>query len=174
MADIELLDAWRMWLDGQQIARETWNGWPILYWGRAGKIAAFAGGLTIILDLLGPEKIAQIGLHIRRTLYRKPDEPRDNTVSGWILITAVFTAASALHFLVVVPLMNEFTDLDTLFHWYFLILAFVAEVFAVGTAITLAGLLFSWVLTAGTPGFVVRLLATVSLVVGFHFDLLAS
>ncbi|MGR6923105.1 hypothetical protein ACU635_53375 [[Actinomadura] parvosata] len=173
MADIDLLDAWRMWLDGKQIARETWNGWPILYWGRAGKIAAFLGGLTIILDLVGVERLSKVGLQARRLVWRK-GQPQLNEALEVLLTVVIIAPVIAVHFAFGVPLVNELTDLPTVEHWGLLAAVFVGEYFAFGLVFTAAGFFINWLFNGIAPGFVARLLATLLLVVGFHFDLLAS
>jgi hypothetical protein len=34
----------------------------MIWWGRAGKIAAFLGGLTVVLDVIGPDRIREFGM----------------------------------------------------------------------------------------------------------------
>lgn len=50
-------EAWQLWAAGSPIQPLVLWGQPILWWGRIGKIAQFAAGLVIILDLVGAERL---------------------------------------------------------------------------------------------------------------------
>ena len=54
---LQLLRFWGKWLDNTLAPGTELGGWPILYWGRSGKILEFIAGLTIILDLAGEERV---------------------------------------------------------------------------------------------------------------------
>ncbi|MCF6467363.1 hypothetical protein FAF44_02900 [Nonomuraea sp. MG754425] len=66
MGDISYLQAWQMWLDGQSTLGNDLLGLPMIWWGRIGKIAQFTGGCTILLEILGPERIRALGRVVRR------------------------------------------------------------------------------------------------------------
>jgi len=58
VGSVGYFEAWGLWFSGQEVdpqARLWFMG--LLWWGRAGKIAAFLGGLTVILDLIGSERL---------------------------------------------------------------------------------------------------------------------
>ncbi|QTR05357.1 hypothetical protein J7S33_12395, partial [Saccharothrix algeriensis] len=55
--DVELLEAWARWLDGQRVDGLRLWGRPILHWGRLGKLLQFAAGLVVVLDLVGARRI---------------------------------------------------------------------------------------------------------------------
>ncbi|MGA4988619.1 hypothetical protein [Nonomuraea bangladeshensis] len=61
MADISYFEAWDMWFHNVQVNQHTLYGWSILALGRAGKVAAFLGGMTVVLDLVGPERLRKFG-----------------------------------------------------------------------------------------------------------------
>jgi hypothetical protein len=61
MHDVDLLEAWRLWGSGQPTADLVLWGLPILWWGRIGKLAQFAGALTVVLDLIGPARLRAWG-----------------------------------------------------------------------------------------------------------------
>ena len=61
MATIGYLDAWSRWFDGQDITQLRLGFMTVLWWGRVGKIAAFLGGLTFILDLVGERRLRSAG-----------------------------------------------------------------------------------------------------------------
>ncbi|MEK6441858.1 hypothetical protein [Pseudonocardia sp. T1-2H] len=55
-------DAWRLWFSGQEVDTQLRLGpWSILWWGRVGKIASFLAGATVVLDLIGHERLRRIG-----------------------------------------------------------------------------------------------------------------
>lgn len=54
---LKLWGFWEDWLDGKATTDVKLGGWPILYWGRLGKIFEFIAGLTVILDLAGEERV---------------------------------------------------------------------------------------------------------------------
>jgi hypothetical protein len=59
---IGYLEAWRLWFSGQQPPSDAVLWFMSLrWWARAGKLAAFVGGATVILDLIGPERLRQFG-----------------------------------------------------------------------------------------------------------------
>lgn len=49
-----------MWLDGQSTMGSMLWGWPMLNWGRTGKIVAFISGLIVIADLLKPGHLKKV------------------------------------------------------------------------------------------------------------------
>lgn len=66
---IGYLEAWRLWIGGQQPPSDAvlWGVMSLRWWARTGKIAAFVGGATVILDLVGPERLRQFGRTTSRT-----------------------------------------------------------------------------------------------------------
>jgi hypothetical protein len=174
MADLELIDAWRMWIAGQPVDTGTLWGWPILYWGRAGKIAAFLGGLTVILDLAGPDRLREAGVHLRRLVWRKRGDPPVRRATDWLLGCALFGAAFALTVLFVEPLVDDLTELPQLLQEIVLFVTFFVGVVVLTLLCTALALAMERVLNSTTPGYALRLIAVTLIVVGFHFDLLAS
>ncbi|GHF17890.1 hypothetical protein GCM10017786_59490 [Amycolatopsis deserti] len=66
MQTIGYWDAWTVWWHGRSVASfELWS-WPILAWGRLGKGLQFAGGLIVVLDLIGAERLRKAVISIRR------------------------------------------------------------------------------------------------------------
>jgi len=64
----DYFELWRTWGDGQPTADLTLWGLKVLWWGRIGKMAQFIGAMTIILDLLDPERLRSWGhtIHSRK------------------------------------------------------------------------------------------------------------
>jgi hypothetical protein len=58
----EWLRAWHTWLNGQEVS-QLWGISPI-WWAGAGKILQLWAGLTIVLDLIGPEPFDRAGKRI--------------------------------------------------------------------------------------------------------------
>lgn len=58
MEAVDYFDAWARWFDGNEVKNLTMGGIQILWWARIGKLMQFAAGLVIVLDLIGPERLA--------------------------------------------------------------------------------------------------------------------
>ncbi|WP_326834720.1 hypothetical protein VSH64_07290 [Amycolatopsis rhabdoformis] len=78
----DLLHAWREWLAGHDTAQLRVFGVTVLWWGRLGKTLEFLGGLTVVLDLLGRQRMESVhaALRARRRrlvnrLRRRPAPP---------------------------------------------------------------------------------------------------
>ncbi|MGV9304841.1 hypothetical protein ACWDLG_15830 [Nonomuraea sp. NPDC003727] len=65
----ELLDVIATWFDGHSTTSMVVWGWPMLVWGRVGKVMLYFAALSIVLDLLDPEKLRDRGggLKVRAT-----------------------------------------------------------------------------------------------------------
>ncbi|WNV90302.1 hypothetical protein [Umezawaea sp. Da 62-37] len=57
----QLWDLWHHWLSGKKVDEGHLWGLSILAWGRIGKGLQFLAGLTVILDLIGPERLRLFG-----------------------------------------------------------------------------------------------------------------
>lgn len=162
MTNLGLLDAWNLWLDGQSTIGHTLYGIPIIWVGRAGKVLAFISAFTILIDILGPERINDYGRWLQVEKF-----PVDTTTAQ-VLIWVAVVVNIALSFLVLrIMHLSEFTGLA----------AVLVTLFAVGGPIAslfLGPRVLGWLLSK--PGFAtaVRTLSLVGLIIGFHFDLLAS
>lgn len=70
MQDLGIWQAIGMWRSGQKLEEFTMYGLPILWWARTGKYLQFIGGLVAVLDLIGPNKMANAASNLgitRRT-----------------------------------------------------------------------------------------------------------
>jgi hypothetical protein len=70
MQNLGILEAIARWFDGQKLDSMTLYGWPILYWGRLGKLLTFIGGAVAIVDLVGPEALRRWGARYRSKVPR--------------------------------------------------------------------------------------------------------
>jgi hypothetical protein len=63
--DVGLDDAWRHWLSGDSLEQARLWGINILWWGRIGRLLEFAAALTIIAEIIGPERLRAFGRSLR-------------------------------------------------------------------------------------------------------------
>lgn len=63
--DVGLLDAWRHWFLGESLDPLYLWGISIFWWGRIGKVLEFAAGLTIVAEIIGPERLRRFGRSMR-------------------------------------------------------------------------------------------------------------
>ncbi|MEV8607307.1 hypothetical protein AB0383_05000 [Amycolatopsis sp. NPDC051373] len=62
----DLLHAWREWFAGHDTAQLRVFGIAVLWWGRIGKTLEFVGGLTVVIDLLGRQRMETFHASLRR------------------------------------------------------------------------------------------------------------
>ncbi|MEW1838520.1 hypothetical protein AB0392_11250 [Nonomuraea angiospora] len=177
MADISYLEAWRMWLDGQSTLGHELFGVPMIWLGRAGKVAAFISGLTILVDIAGADHLRAVA--DRLTAWREGITfVAAVTLGVWVL-------SWGMHSLPAYPIV----DVDVPFVGdaingvgYVIGLAiFIAVVGTMalqlgsGMAVAVQKLVTAAAVMLEHPRAVqIRLVALLLLLVGFHFDLLAS
>lgn len=65
------LRLWSRWLSGEKVDGARLWGWPMLAWGRTGKLLQFAAGLTVVLDLLGPDRLREFGNRLRHPSWQR-------------------------------------------------------------------------------------------------------
>jgi hypothetical protein len=172
-------DAWTLWFSGQEVPLDATMGpWTILTWGRVGKIVSFFGGATFILDLAGPERLRQLGRDLGSSRFAALYKGR----RFWLAFYsgAIFLAATS--FIIADYVDNHglrepggalpvgFCVVDIVF-WILLALGLVIALLA--TTSSYMRILAS-VLDDHKPGQLIRYLAVLLLLVGFHLDLLAS
>lgn len=57
----QLWDLWVRWWSGEKVDGAHLWGLPVLAWARIGKGLQFAAGLTVVLDLVGPDRLRAFG-----------------------------------------------------------------------------------------------------------------
>ncbi|WP_433270671.1 hypothetical protein ACQPZF_10435 [Actinosynnema sp. CS-041913] len=149
----------------------------ILYWGRAGKFAAFMGGLTVLLDIAGPDRLRKLATYGRRFTGRyralKPGESIDSRKESYPEEFFLLTLCAAGFYL------------SLLFaRWAYVSgKGFPSAVLAAIVAVSTPGVPFLFILTvnlivkildSNRPAQAFRWTGVVLIAVGFHFDLLAS
>lgn len=87
------LRLWGRWLSGEKVDDARLWGWPMLIWGRTGKLLQFAAGLTVILDLVGPDPLREFGNRLRRQSWRElADRLELPVMLGGAFYIAAYTA----------------------------------------------------------------------------------
>lgn len=70
MNEIGIFAAWKLWLSGHLPSDTMIWGVSVFWWGRLGKIMQFIGAITIIADIIGPEKIRSFGASLHTAITR--------------------------------------------------------------------------------------------------------
>lgn len=177
MASISYFEAWGMWWEGKSTLGHDLFGVMSMVWvGRIGKILSFAGGLTLLLDIVGAERLQRLAPIVKN--------------GGCLLVLAcsgsVFFLVPVVsdHMFFLVDLVERMPDIPVISFVLFVAAFLVTMVLAVFGPIFLfyaPGLLVMWVqeqvarlLAHERNVTIMRIGALVCVVVGFHFDLLAS
>lgn len=173
---IGYLDAWATWWDGQQVDPELGLGpLSVRWWGRLGKIAAFVGGGTVVLDLIGPDRLRQLprAPRLGRVARTSSRVWRYAMITFWV--NGAFVLLAGLGFMLFEVVLGM--DARLLFGIVIgaVVLVWVLLLVIAGSSLLLAlPRALAAVLDTDRPAQVVRYLALGLLVVGFHLDLLAS
>ncbi|MGH3661923.1 MAG: hypothetical protein ACRDT1_12460 [Micromonosporaceae bacterium] len=64
MFAINFEDFWKVlevWSAGRPTSNVTLWGLPMVWWGRIGKLMQFAAGCVVVLDLIGPDRLREVG-----------------------------------------------------------------------------------------------------------------
>lgn len=173
LSSVGYLDAWARWAAGDPMLRNAdLCGLPVLWWGRIGKVSAFLAGMTLILDIIGPERLRQFS---ERYLERR--RPRRGfgrpaavaAVAGVILAWAIIRPGK-------VAILG--TELTIYSYGFTTVTAGIALIISLAllTPTLLHGVRRALVYVFERDA-LARTVQTVSLllfIAGFHFDMLAS
>lgn len=70
MNEISIFEAWKLWLTDHLPSDVIIWGVNVFWWGRLGKMMQFVGAITIIADIIGPEKIRSFGASLHTAITR--------------------------------------------------------------------------------------------------------
>jgi hypothetical protein len=161
-----LLRAWELWFQGKDIKGDNdllW-GLALIWWSRIGVAAGFLGGMVIVFDILGEERVRRYGLNLWRRWQKKSD-------LGWLggpralMIMAAYAAiVSSLALYVTIRISPNPLA------WLPIIVGVAHQALLVSC---LSGLL-CLALSSDRAMAYIRLFALAMLVISAHFTLLTS
>jgi hypothetical protein len=154
---VNYFDAWALWAEGSEHLR-TMSMWgiPIYWWGRIGKVMTFLAGGTLVVDLVGPERMSKV--------YTRYNTAKTQRVGAVLLMgVLVFAAVMAAR-----EMLSPEPDVGALFLHTVAISA--GGFYTLGTVLILIHFSASG---QAIPAMVNRISLGL-FVVGFHFDFLAS
>ncbi|MFJ9558331.1 hypothetical protein ACIRPH_31375 [Nocardiopsis sp. NPDC101807] len=67
--DLTITEAWALWWSGQQLTEHSIHGMSVLWAARTGKLLAFLAGTTIVLDIIGSERLVAWGNRVGKSGY---------------------------------------------------------------------------------------------------------
>ncbi len=172
-------DAWALWFSGREVPGETYMGsFTILAWGRLGKLLSFAGGMTIVLDLIGDARTRKIGKKIEpisKRLMLATSKLSDPTSIQTKSLRVLVYSLALLSILLFYVSRSTNSALSAQLGW--LILSLVSLIVLARLLLSTANyfaLLTQLDFLAARPAVFTRSLAGLLLLIGFHLDLLAS
>jgi hypothetical protein len=218
--DIELLEAWKLWFDGESLIEYTLLGKSILFWGRVGKVLQFMGAMTIIVEIIGPSRLRVFGKSLRSWIHLTQIRQYLPSIYHWFKhaslvfiydVTFSLEKRKEFHLEKMKELETEKPRLKLLTLLYVLIIITLPfsvgflvyffdirfEIILIGcatlvflpfyifmlTLITLAVAVaidsflikpLAWFLERKSIDTLVKIVALITLIIGFQFDLLAS
>jgi hypothetical protein len=173
MSSVGYLDAWVRWAAGDSRLRdaELW-GLPVLWWGRIGKVAAFLAGMTLIMDIIGPERLRQFS-------ERYVERRRPRLGFGWPGIVAA-VAGVVLAWAILRPGKIAILGVEIVVYTYGFTTATAGIALVISLALLTPALLqgvrrlLIYVFERASLARTVQMVSLLLFIVGFHFDMLAS
>jgi hypothetical protein len=194
MQSVGYWEAWSLWWSGQKVDGMQMWGLPLLWWGRAGKLMQFGGGLIVILDLIGSGRLRLVAGKVQRFArtfsIKKGDEKPSGSVKkvGEFVESTIGLIAYAIVIAAIILIFGN--QVDQLIRWQesgsliamvlMVVGAMVATVLGAGVwglllwAAYFSFIVLAWLFKSDRPGHPMRWVAFLFVVAGFHFDLLAS
>jgi hypothetical protein len=166
---MNLVQAWMTWFQGKSVEDVVLWGHSVGWWGRWGQVVALPSGMVIILDVI-QHRLRAATSNAREAL--EADRSRIGPVYAWTWGALVLGAVIAVAIAYPYDRPDELPgDASTNPRVVLVIVAgglLATGLWPVFRRVSL------WLLRDDRLADVIRVLALVLLVVGFHFDLLAS
>lgn len=169
-----------MWLDGKSTLGNDMFSLPMIWWGRAGKIAAFVSGMTILLDIAGAERLTSFADRLHALIQAFWSRALVYSVSvGALVLAFSWVVIWDIVWSIDIPVPAGVPGLNMLVG-LLKVVAVVALLCLAPLAVAGTVLLIDKVCAKLPAIFMhpravhVRIVAAVLLITGFHFDLLAS
>jgi hypothetical protein len=102
MNKVNLLEAWRIWFSEGETRNLTLWGLKILWWGRIGKVVQLIAALTILAEIIGPERLrvfskslrTRVGVRVLKHILNewggdKDTKPIISLLAGYLSLAAV-------------------------------------------------------------------------------------
>lgn len=168
-------------------------GLPLLWWARFGKLLQFVGGIVVVLDLIGPRRLRELGARVKRLRQRikhtepgllmaapDPEDPDTHVIRWWTFIPAGLIAL--IPAILIIKHKGILWIPVAAFGWVFgtftgVLLLMLVFLLVSQFVLLLAQLVFSvlaTILLGDRPGHPARWASFVLVVVGFHLDLLGG
>ncbi|WP_214317563.1 hypothetical protein [Nonomuraea sediminis] len=165
MADISLIDAWGLWLDGKSTLGYSLFGIPMVWIGRAGKIVSFLSALAVVLEIVGVERLPLLADLISDLDDRPGETPMIAYIMAYGFIGVLAGTGFAVWRIIGVPFDKPVPGGGLILGFGFIVVPLI---------LGFGPRAMAWLL--GMPWFptAVRVLSFLTLAIGFHFDLLAS
>ncbi|GAA0389541.1 hypothetical protein GCM10009530_45820 [Microbispora corallina] len=138
----------------------------MIWVGRAGKILAFISAFAVLVDIVGPDRISRYGRWL--TNVDEPLETKTPLIFNYLIMGLVFA-------IIAVTLRIMHVPLNTPWHFPGLPLLVLLVLLGIPAAAMMLGpRLLGWLFSKPSFATAVRILSLAGLIIGFHFDLLAS
>ncbi len=174
MKEISYLEAWQLWFSGQQTNGFLLWGVQILWWGRIGKVIQLISALAILVEIIGVERVRHFGNSIHQDFtvwqiwratkatiqqFSREHSGLSKEFSYHAISARISFATKWISF--VAKRLLVFIEQGSFSILYLFFNSFIVEPFA-------------YILERPHIDKVVQIISVLMLLIGFHFDLLAS
>jgi hypothetical protein len=81
---LDLLNLWKIWLDGKKLDDYLLWGHSILFWGRIGKLIGLLSATLIIVDIIGVDRLRTFGKSLHPVITREQTKQRFTSGIRWV------------------------------------------------------------------------------------------
>ncbi|WP_096595782.1 hypothetical protein [Calothrix sp. NIES-2098] len=173
MKEISYLEAWQLWFSGQQTSSYLLWGMQILWWGRIGKVIQLISALTILAEIIGAERIRKFGKSLRKDFTILKFWQDFKQVSQEFLqdlsqtrIAGKFDILKLIFFSIKWLPKSAKIILLTLISGSAILQELFINTFIINS--------MAWILERPYISNLIKVVSVLLLLIGFHFDLLAS